>query len=97
MKRFCLSVGAVAFCALAASFGAHAADGASAGTSLKMATAGLEASQPARIAVAPAPGEATPVAPVPNCARKVKVVYSGYGEAERASCATAAAATATIR
>jgi hypothetical protein len=96
MKRFRLSVGAVAFCALAASFGAQAADGASAGTSLKMATAGLEASQPARIAVAPA-AEAAQAGPVPNCARKVKVVYSGYGEAERASCATAAATTATIR
>jgi hypothetical protein len=94
MKRFCLSVGAVAFGALAASFGAEAADGAS--TSLKMATAGLDATQPARIAVAPT-AQAAPAAPVPNCARKVKVVYSGYGEAERASCATAAAATATIQ
>ena len=97
MKRFRLSVGAVALCALGAGFGAQAADGALAGPSLRMATAGLEASQPARIAVAPATGEAAQAGPVPNCARKVKVVYSGYGEAERASCATAAAATATVR
>jgi hypothetical protein len=28
----------------------------------------------------------------PPCTRKIKVVYSGYGEAERAGCTTAAAA-----
>jgi hypothetical protein len=90
MKRYRLSVGAVAFsCVLAAGFGAKAADGTSAAPSLKLATAGIEAQG----AMTPAAKPAT----VPNCARKVKVVYAGYGEAERANCATASVSTTAVQ
>ena len=34
--------------------------------------------------------EAAIQAEVPTCTRKVKVVYAGYGEADRATCTTAA-------
>lgn len=50
----------------------------------------------AATADAPAPNaDVTAAAPVadtavPSCARKVKVVYAGYGEAERAGCAVTA-------
>ena len=33
----------------------------------------------------------------PPCTRKIKVVYSGYGEADRAGCTTAAAADNNTR
>jgi hypothetical protein len=56
---------------------------------LKLATAGIEAQG----AMTPA---AKPVT-VPNCARKVKVVYAGYGEAERANCATASVSTTAVQ
>jgi hypothetical protein len=36
--------------------------------------------------------EAKSAAEAPPCTRKIKVVYSGYGEADRAGCTTAAAA-----
>ena len=43
--------------------------------------------KPAEVAPAPTPVAAT----VPACARKVKVIYAGYGEADRAACTQSAA------
>lgn len=64
--------------------GAHAKS-ATGFVPVKVATATSAA--PEMVAVAPvaaAPVSATEV--VPACARRVKVIYSGYGEAARASC-----------
>lgn len=65
---------------------------------VKMAS-GSETSAPASVAISPViqasvPVASVPVASVPACARKVKVVYAGYGEADRAGCSVASAETA---
>ena len=46
------------------------------------------------VAAQPAPAAGS-VASVPACARKVKVIYAGYGEADRAGCSVASAETTT--
>ena len=53
--------------------------------------ASAETSVPAGVAVAPPAALAEPVS---GCGRKVKVVYAGYGEADRAGCSVSAKAAA---
>lgn len=55
----------------------------------------VAASVPASVVLTPAP-VASPAAPAevaPACARRVKVVYPGYGEATRAACDVASGET----
>ena len=55
----------------------------------KVAAVAQPAAAPVEAAVTPKTVPAVREA-MPPCARKVKVVYAGYGEADRAACATAA-------
>lgn len=76
--------------------GAEAATGkiAKPASVVKMAS-GVDPVQaaPASVAVTPVVQASAPVASVPACARKVKVIYAGYGEADRAGCSVASAET----
>lgn len=58
---------------------------------------GVEAVQaaPASVTAARPVPAAVSAASVPACARKVKVIYAGYGEADRAGCSVASAETTT--
>lgn len=54
----------------------------------------------AKVLAAVKPVEAAPtvvsaIVNVPACARKVKVIYAGYGEADRATCTVSATNTAS--
>lgn len=85
----CLLIG------FAAGAGASAAKPARSAAVVKVASS-VETIQaaPASVTAIPAAQTATaPVASVPACARKVKVVYAGYGEADRAGCSVASAET----
>lgn len=75
----------------ALALGGAEAKSAAVGVPLKIAAATPAAPEIAPVA---SPVAAAPVAVVPACARRVKVIYSGYGEADRASC-DASSATAT--
>lgn len=80
----------------AAGADASAAKPAKTASVVKMAS-GAELATPAPatpVAVQPTPA-AVSVASVPACARKVKVIYAGYGEADRAGCSVASAETTT--
>lgn len=73
---------------------ASAAKPARSASAVKMAS-GAELAVPAvaaSVAAQPAPA-AVSVVSVPACARKVKVIYAGYGEADRAGCSVASAET----
>ena len=62
-----------------------------AGETTLASAAPVDTSVPTSVAVA------TPVSlaePAPGCSRKVKVVYAGYGEADRAGCSVSAKAAA---
>lgn len=48
-------------------------------------------------AEAESPTVAAIAAPVSPCARKVKVIYTGYGEADRADCSPATKSTIAVR
>jgi hypothetical protein len=89
MNRLTSSFGGIVFvAAFACSMAANAADKTSPlGANIKMAAAGSIETAASEAATAEAQ-----TASVPNCARKVKVVYSGYGEADRANCAAPSAA-----
>lgn len=74
---------------------ASAAKPARSAANVKVASS-VEAIQaaPASVTAPPAAqAAAAPAASVPACARKVKVIYAGYGEADRAGCSVASAAT----
>jgi hypothetical protein len=89
MNRHKLAFPAIAFfCVLGTSFSASAAERVSRTIGeMKVASseiaAPVEAAQPAATATAVSP-----------CARKVKMIYAGYGEADRASCSVASVAKA---
>jgi hypothetical protein len=71
-----------------------------AGTAMAKPGAGettLASATPAATSIPAAVAVTTPVAvtePATGCARKVKVVYAGYGEADRAGCSVSAKAAA---
>ena len=87
MNRHSVSVAAASAIALSCTFSlaAHAAERIVLAGTMNDAAAVVAKIAPA----APAPGApatGAAAARVPACARKVKMVYSGYGEADRASC-----------
>ena len=76
----------------AAGADASAAKPAKPASQVKMAGGTVAAPAVPAVTIAPQPAPAT-VASVPACARKVKVIYAGYGEADRAGCSVASAET----
>jgi hypothetical protein len=89
MSRSALSRAVVVLCALTPVLGVQAAHAASSWPSITpMTPSSIESGSAAA---------AKPTAEAPACTRKVKVVYSGYGEAERAGCSGDAPAKTSQR
>ncbi len=78
----------------AAGADASAAKPAKVASTVKMASGVETAPSVSAVPIAaPAVQAAVSVSSIPACARKVKVIYAGYGEAERAGCSVASAET----
>jgi hypothetical protein len=73
-------------CALALAGSAGAAERAAPAGAAKVAAADQPPAAPPSGAVAGARAGAKSAEAPPGCARKVKVIYAGYGEADRAPC-----------
>jgi hypothetical protein len=87
MGRLGVSAGAIILSALSFCGAAQAANTTSSWPSIAL----VAPSAADRVSEAKSGAEAPP------CTRKIKVVYSGYGEADRAGCTTAAAADNTTQ
>lgn len=91
---------AIALAAAVGAFGLVAAEARDIKIQKKRVEVQTRAPAPAPVVAEPAKkveaGQATAaeIVHTPPCARKVKVVYSGYGEASRANCGAEAAETA---
>lgn len=97
MSKLGTAIGILAVPCLLMGFaaGASAANPAKSAASVKVAST-VETVQAAPASVTAIPAAQAVIAPatsVPACARKVKVIYAGYGEADRAGCSVASAAT----